>query len=494
MKHFSLKHTLPALGLLGLGLAGCQPELDEPTSDRGTADFTKYVAVGNSLTAGFMDGGLYREGQLSSYPNLLAMQMAKAGGGEFTQPLFTEAQSNGSGYLRLAGFTATGSPITASVTTNLAVRGGVPTRANPLPNPQFIYTKFTEPVNNLGVPGIRMSDIETAGFGNVASTGGTLAAPTPIFNSYFERITPDGSNQTYRQRVAASQPTFFTFWLGNNDVLGYATSGGAGAGITPGTTFTTLANGILDDLTANGAKGVVATIPDVTNIPFFTTVGPTLRATLTARNVPGVIVTTGSFSTTPATRKTIPTNTIRDASGNGNQLFTLTAAPYLGLIGQPNNGKAWRDVYGQVRSSLPPTVSLAVFLTIQGVDTVQAFGVSDKNPIPSTLVLDDVEQGNVRTATTAYNTALTNKANAKNLAIFDANAFFARVAATGIASNTVNNTAAYISGNLFSLDGVHPTPRGYAFVANEMIKVINAKYGSTLREVDPNAARGVLLP
>lgn len=479
MIHFSLKRTLPALGLLGLGLAGCQPELEEPTSDKGTADFTNYVAIGNSLTAGFMDGGLSREGQLSSYPNLLAMQMAKAGGGTFTQPLFTEAQSNGSGYLRLTGFTAAGSPITANVTTNLALRAGA-TPARPL------YTKFTEPVNNLGVPGIRMSDIQTAGYG---STQG---------NPYFERITPDASaTQTYRQRVAASQPTFFTFWLGNNDVLGYATSGGAGAPTTPTGTFTTLANGILDDLTVNGAKGVVATIPDVSNIPFFTTVGPTLRATLTAANVPGIVVTTGAFSTTPgtpATRKTIATNTIRDASGNGNQLFPLTAAPYLGLIGRPNNGKAWRDVYGQVRGALPPAVSLSVFLAIQGVDTTQAFGVSAGNPIPSTLVFDDVEQGVARTATTAYNAALTAKATAKNLAVFDANAFFSRVANNGIVTNTVNNTAAYISGNLFSLDGVHPTPRGYAVIANEMIKVINTKYGSTLQQVDPNAYRGILLP
>ncbi|WBO84373.1 SGNH/GDSL hydrolase family protein [Hymenobacter yonginensis] len=479
MKNYSLKRTLPALGLLGLGLAGCQPELEEPTSNKGTADFTKYVAVGNSLTAGFMDGGLYREGQLSSYPNLLAMQMAKAGGGAFVQPLFSEAQSNGSGYLKLTGFTATGSPITASVTTNLALRAGA-TAARPL------YTKFTEPVNNLGVPGIRMSDIETAGYGSVQG------------NPYFERITPDASpTQTYRQRVAASQPTFFTFWLGNNDVLGYATSGGAGAGITSNTVFTTLANGILDDLTAGGAKGVVATIPDVTNIPFFTTVGPTLRATLTAGNVPGIVVTTGTFSTTPgtpATRKTIATTAIRDANGNGNQLFTLTAAPYLGLLGRTNNGKAWRDVYGQVRGALPPAVSLSVFLAIQGVDTTQAFGVSPGNPIPSTLVLDDVEQTTVRTATTAFNAALTTKATAKNLAIFDANAFFSRVAANGVVSNTVTNTAAYISGNLFSLDGVHPTPRGYAIIANEMIKVINTKYGSTLQPVDPNASRGVLLP
>ncbi|MCB2378691.1 SGNH/GDSL hydrolase family protein [Hymenobacter sp. BT635] len=490
MNTFLLKKGTPALALLGLALAGCQPDIDAPGIDKGSADFTKYVAVGNSLTAGFGDGGLYREGQLNSYPNILAGQFKAAGGGDFTQPLFTEAQLNGSGYLRFTGFGATGSPLTVNVTNNLAVVGAVPTRAGN----QFTYAKYLDPINNLGVPGIRMSDIETPGFGNTALNGGTFLAPTPIFNSYFERITPAGSNQTYRQRVAASAPTFFTFWLGNNDVLGFATAGAAASSLTPIADFTRLANGILDDLTANGAKGVVATIPDVTNVPFFTTVGPSFRASLPA--TASVVVTTGPvFTGTGApTRKTIPRDDIRDANGNGKQLFTLTASPYVTLYGRTNNGKAWRDVYAQARPSLPPNVDLRLFLTVNGIDTTKAFGASTENPMPSTLVLDDLEQPAVLARTTAFNDALKSKANEKGLAIFDANQFFAEVAARGFAINGTNNTAGFIAGNLFSLDGVHPTPRGYAVIANEMIKAINAKYGSSLQAVNPNAYRAIIFP
>ncbi|HYE80337.1 MAG TPA: G-D-S-L family lipolytic protein, partial [bacterium] len=65
------------VGSLGM-LASCEPELDGgPVASRGSADFTRYVAVGNSLTAGFGDNGLYREGQLNSYPNILAQQFAR---------------------------------------------------------------------------------------------------------------------------------------------------------------------------------------------------------------------------------------------------------------------------------------------------------------------------------------------------------------------------------------------------------------------------------
>lgn len=470
-----INRFLPALGLLGLGLAGCQPDIEAPTTSAGSADFSRYIAVGNSLTAGFSDGGLYREGQLSSYPSILAGQFAQAGGGSFVQPLFSEAQSNGSGYLRLAGFSATGAPVTANVTTNLGVRGG--TAAAPL------YTQFLDPINNLGVPGIRMSDINTAGYGSA------------LGNPYFERITPAASGlQTYLQRVQATvasiKPTFFTEWLGNNDVLGYATSGGASTApnnsLTTVALFTTNTGQVLDALTAGGAKGVVATIPDVTGIPFFTTVGPTFKATLVKNSVPGIVAFTGAApgAATSGNRKQIATTDIRDGSG-GRQLFTLTSSPFLGLLGRPT-GAPWR--------ALVPRASLAAYLAGYAIDTTAAFGASAGNPFPSAYILDDAEQVLVANATTSFNSALTTAANSRNLAVFDANSFFRNVAAYGYATDAANNSAAYLSGNLFSLDGVHPTPKGYAVIANEMLRVINAKYGSTFQAVNANGYRGVVFP
>src|SRR5690606_22536074 len=52
-----------------------------------SADFTTYVALGNSLTAGYADGTLSRSGQSHSYPAILAEQFRMAGGGDFKQPL-----------------------------------------------------------------------------------------------------------------------------------------------------------------------------------------------------------------------------------------------------------------------------------------------------------------------------------------------------------------------------------------------------------------------
>src|SRR5579863_10243077 len=121
---FLKQHLYIIAGLLLL--TACKPEIKTPKATHGTADFSRYISVGNSLTAGYADGGLYLAGQLNSYPSIIAKQMQQAGGGSFAQPLFDAAQANGSGYLSLTGFNADGTPITTPVTSNLAIIGQVP--------------------------------------------------------------------------------------------------------------------------------------------------------------------------------------------------------------------------------------------------------------------------------------------------------------------------------------------------------------------------------
>ena len=482
------KSSAPFLALVGLALGSCQPDLsDDPKSSAGQADFSRYIAVGNSLTAGFSDNGLYLEGQQNSYPNLLAQQFKQVGGGEFVQPLFPAANANGSGYLQLNGFDATGSPQIGRIEGNAYV-------SPPFP----LLIRYTGTDNqNLGVPGIRLSDINTADYGKL-----TTSSNASNFNPYFERLLPGNASTTYlsyvQERVSTLKPTFFTEWLGNNDVLGFATAGAGANAVTPLPAFTANIDQVLDALTEDGAKGLVATIPDVTGIPFFSTVGPAFRTALAAKSVPSAapfVYTTGLLAPGQANTR-VPTTlgSIRDASGAGNLLLTLTASPYVGLYGQPT-GKYWRDFYQQARPSLPPAVpNLTVFLLTLGVDTTKAFGQTTGNPFPSILVLDDKEQTSITSTTTAYNAALTAAANARNLAVFDANAFFTGIARNGLIINGVSNSAAFVAGNLFSLDGVHPTPRGYAVVANEMIKVINAKYDAHIPGIDATTYRGVKFP
>lgn len=391
----------------------------------GTANFTRYISLGNSLTAGFADNGLYLSGQINSYPNILAQQMIQAGGGEFLQPLFPGNQQNGSGYVRYGGLSSTGTPVLIPVTTNLGIRGS---QAIPGFGNVTLYTKYTGPINNYGVPGIKLRDIKLNVYGNV--------------NGYFERLLPGnaGTNSTTYLDFATTTPfTFFTNWLGNNDALGYATSGGVGDVLTPTADFAALYTELTNKLTATGAKGAVATIPDVSVIPFFNTITIPIILANVQRSAPSVtalfVQTAGG--TRPATAE---------------DLVVLSFS--TALIGSSN-----------------------------GPGAPFPYGLHPNNPIESRFILDKDEVANVKAAVNSYNTTIKAVAASKDLAVFDANEYLNKFKGTGSTVDGVTFSTAYVSGKLFSLDGVHLTQMGYAVVANEFINVINEKYKSTLPKV-----------
>jgi hypothetical protein len=405
---------------------GCKTETESETvvaPQSGTANFTRYIAVGNSLTAGFADGGLYLAGQLNSFPAIMAQQMKLAGGGDFPQPLFTTAQKNGSGYLKYGGLSASGSPILIPVSTELGIRGQT-TIAN---IPVTLYTKFTADNNNYGVPGIKLRDVKFAPYGN--------------FNGYFERLLPGNAgtnNTTYLDFVTSKDFTFFSNWLGNNDALGYATSGGVGDVLTPKADFNTTYSEVLDKLTAKGAKGIVATIPDVSSIPFLNTV--TISAVLAG--VKALVPTVQALYIATNAGARIATN---------DDLVVLNFP--TSLLGVPN------------ANSLP-------------------YGLHPGNPIESRYILDKDEVALVKDFVNSYNTSIKTLANAKGLAIFDAFEYLNTLKGPGRVIDGVTLNTAFIQGKVFSLDGVHATPMGYAVIANEMMTQINLKYGSTLPRVN----------
>ena len=81
------------LFLVSLTFVACNNDdeiiVEEPVS-AGTANFAKYVALGDSFAAGYSDGALFIEGQKGAYPNVLSQQFAAAGGGAFTTPLMAD--------------------------------------------------------------------------------------------------------------------------------------------------------------------------------------------------------------------------------------------------------------------------------------------------------------------------------------------------------------------------------------------------------------------
>ncbi|MDN5288064.1 MAG: family lipolytic protein [Mucilaginibacter sp.] len=436
----SYLHIFLVTGLLGF--AACKTSINTPAPSRGTADFSRYISVGNSLTAGYADNGLYLEGQLNSYPSIIAAQMQKVGGGTFTQPLFGTDQADGSGHLILTGFNADGTPKTQQVAAT-AVR-------NQVTVPNFgtvtLFTKYKGDINNYGVPGIKLQQITFGQLGNL--------------NGYFERMLPTdfptNTNSTYLDFVTAKPYTFFTDWLGNNDALLYATSGGAGDVLTDKAQFSQLYNLSITQLTKTGQKGAVATIPDVTAVPYFNTVtvGAILAAVQKANPAAKALYVNALVSGT----------TYAPRVATAADLIILTFP--TSMIGQPVSTPA---------GNLP-------------------YGLTPYTPIDNKYVLDQGEVALTQDYVNAYNATIKSVASSKGLAIFDAYTFLNNVKANGLVVDGVNLSSAYISGGIFSLDGVHLTPRGYAVVANEFIKAINKQYNASIPLANVSSYRGVKFP
>ena len=74
-----MKNKFILLATLAIGFASCEPEFENDVNadyTSGEANFSVYVAIGNSLTAGYMDGTVSKGSQANSYPNLLAQQFS----------------------------------------------------------------------------------------------------------------------------------------------------------------------------------------------------------------------------------------------------------------------------------------------------------------------------------------------------------------------------------------------------------------------------------
>jgi lysophospholipase L1-like esterase len=54
----------------------------------------------------------------------------------------------------------------------------------------------------------------------------------------------------------------------------------------------------------------------------------------------------------------------------------------------------------------------------------------------------------------------------------------------GIKIDGYNYAPDFSPNGLFSTDGVHPNPKGHAYLTNQIIQTINKEFGSTIPEVD----------
>jgi hypothetical protein len=480
----------------GFGVSPIIEESSSPVAPEviytsGTANFSKFVSVGNSLTAGYSDGALFISGQQNSFPNILAQQFALAGGGNFTQPLMND---------NLGGLLLGGNQITSNrLFLSFASGSPAPIPVSGTPTTE-VSSILAGSFSNMGVPGAKSYHLGVAGYGNVAGVSLGLANP------YFARMASSSGASVIGDAVAQS-PTFFSLWIGNNDILSFALSGGNGSDqtgnfdpatygandITDPNVFASVYNGLLTGLTGQGAKGIVSNLPNVTSIPYFTTVPynaiPLDAATAAMLNQAfapyngglAQIQGLGAISVSELNRRTI-----HFAAGQNAVLILDEDLTDLTVY-----NPALTNMRQATSEDLLVLTSRTFLGTTVGGDPTLINGVSV--PLADKWVLTPEEQDAVETALEAYNITIEALAQQYGLAFFDANSLLQQLVNGGITQNGIKTTGVYATGGGFSLDGVHPSPRGYAIIVNGMIDAINLKYGSNLPKVNIANYKGLYI-
>lgn len=451
MRGLEIKYI--GITLLGVSfLTSClKSDFDPISRTEGEADFTHYIAVGNSLTMGYQDGGLHNEKaqQSNSYPAIIAHQMALCNPNmdEFLQPLVS---GNGSGFRSLA---------TDSQGELTVIAPGDPggMEADPsFDNWGDSWRKY----NNLGIAGLAIWQtsgtdlyeriVNHAIFGGLNLMGGEPLNPYAKFLDFGGDPTSIfGSQPTYSylDHVKRSEATFFTSWLGNNDVLGWTLNGGdpgemeiLGIGILEANPLTEVAefrakyDSILLAFHNMGAKGVIATLPDVTSIPMVTTVNEAYL------EVEELWITEG-------------------ATGNVRLKTDEDMVLLYGLESIQQNDK----------------------------------GLTQSNPIEHTYVMDRDEMQIVQTRTAELNNVIWELAAKYDFGVVDMHLYLDEFG-SGFYLDGVELSAKFVEGGVFSLDGVHPNTKGYAIIANFFIEEINNKYGSNIPPVNVNEYKGIVFP
>ena len=381
-------------------------------------DLSKIVVLGASVDSGFLDGCWVKHGQIDAWPAIFARQA----GSDFQQPLLDEP--------------GVGSSKGCMILKDLA-----PTFDYALSVPKPLNLTLARPYNNLAIPGYLAAS---------ATNCVTATAATPCNNPLIDLVLR-GSGATTLQQAASLKPTFVIIGVFGNEALGAATSGTVIDGVTlpPTAVYAASYKTIVDTMKAaqgGTGVGVVATIPDISTLAYFTAVSPIIGVNA---GVPiYVLGSTGCASgvpvcsVPPGTLVPFPMATLMK-TGYG---IPCAVAPY------PNCNKPLPD-NGDAATGLPGLL------------------------YPSEVSL-------LKTRINDYNSQIQTLATADGYKVFDTSALIAGITSTGRDFGGMTVTGKYLQGGFFSYDGVHPTQLGYAIVANDFVNFVNASYGASVPQVD----------
>ncbi|MBC6401749.1 MAG: hypothetical protein GDA37_12220 [Ekhidna sp.] len=489
----------------------------------GSLDFSNYISIGNSIAAGFADYALYTESQENSFPNLLAGQFAMVDANVvFNQPDINSANGFNSAFSTVAN-----NVIAGRTELSLSLLASVPTTGE-------LITDFTgdkSTLNNFAVPGLRLANLETAGYG--------------VRNAYFKRFADDPSTSSVLGDALEVDRSFFSFWLGSNDCLVYARSGGQGE--APLVTYDEMAFGkalssALGKLTANKTHGVVLDISPIVTLPFFQAVtwdaieldnATATRLNTSLEAVNGAIKAAAGFTDTNERliSYTAGANPIlvhdEELDDLGPFFDNLVTAGQL-TMEQRASLVPYEQSRPLVKGELVLLSAAALLNTEADGDNTERntpigivipLGFSFMNPANSNgdrYFLNTEEQSNIVTARATYNRVISATVNELNnngadIALVTIQPSLVDVLGLDVATATklllptgsadgvqgidiegITLTPDFSPNGVFSTDGIHPNSRGHGIVANLIIDAINARWGSSIPKIDVLSLRGTI--
>ncbi|MEM6736121.1 MAG: hypothetical protein AAF620_08645 [Bacteroidota bacterium] len=492
----------------------------------GSLDFSDYLAVGNSLTAGFADGALYREAQENNIANLLAGQFAQVD----ANVVFNQPDINSENGFHTSLNPSESGQIIGRTILDLSLLSPIPTDGEAI----GAYSGDLSQLNNFGVPGLTLSDLEASGYG-APDTG----------NPFFTRIASDPATSSVLGDALAVDRSFFSFWLGSNDYLGYAVSGGQGD--EPLTTYSASEFGAdlgsaLTQLTSDGTPGIVLDLPPTITLPFFQA------------------ISWDAIELDQATAETLDTNfeevnlaiqatAIAGYTGDVNERlisYSAGANPILVHDEELDDLGSFFEalesadlISSEQRASLVPYEQSRplvdgelVLLSASALLNTEADGDTTILDTPIGIViplgfsfteasngdqyfLNTAEQSAIVTARATYNGVIS--ATVDGLSSAGADVALVSVQSTfvdalgldeataialalptesadgvsGIEIDGITLTPDFSPNGILSTDGIHPNPRGHGIITNLIIEVINERWEASVPTIDVLSLKGI---
>ncbi len=398
-----------------------------------TPNFTKYVALGDSYGMGFSAGCLVDRNQRFSYPATLAKQF---GISDFQQPTVSDP----------------------GLPTCTGLKSLVPVTFGPISTKTGKPTNLTlnRPYDNLSIGGYKIADIS-----DKLTDNGGLAD-----------LVLRGNGSALNQALSLN-PTFVTVGIIGNDILN---AGGAalfldGVTVTPLPVFTAKYNAVAAALKASGRTGVFLGTPELHLIPLASTLprfvlDPTTNKPLIVGGQPVPLLGPGDAANpcpTGVTACPLPAGTLVTLGANapvaslgGKSLLQLGFGIPCAVAPLPECGKPL-----PVGSFTPPaTVNVGVVIYPDVVATIDQ-------------------------RTKDMNAAIKAAADANGFKYFDFYALALDLEANGRTYGNITITKDFVTGGMFAYgEAVHMSNIGYSILADELIKFINASYGTNVPRPD----------